>query len=61
MVPARSATAAISSILRRIRHGIALTLVDAAERYGRPGDYVVGANSAGFERVAHAMAAQGVI
>jgi glutamate dehydrogenase (NADP+) len=33
----------------------------AAERYGRPGDYVVGANSAGFERVAHAMLAQGVI
>ena len=33
----------------------------AAERYGRAGDYVVGANSAGFERVAHAMLAQGVI
>jgi glutamate dehydrogenase (NADP+) len=33
----------------------------AAERYGRPGDYVVGANAAGFERVAHAMLAQGVI
>jgi len=33
----------------------------AAERYGAPGDYVVGANSAGFERVAHAMLAQGVI
>ena len=34
---------------------------EAAERYGAPGDYVVGANSAGFERVAHAMLAQGVI
>ncbi len=33
----------------------------AAEKYGRPGDYVAGANSAGFERVAHAMLAQGVI
>ncbi|MGP3536285.1 NADP-specific glutamate dehydrogenase [Microbacterium sp. RD1] len=33
----------------------------AAERYGHPGDYVVGANAAGFERVAHAMLAQGVI
>lgn len=33
----------------------------AAERYGAPGDYVVGANSAGFERVATAMLAQGVI
>ncbi|MGV9193483.1 NADP-specific glutamate dehydrogenase [Microbacterium sp. MC2] len=34
---------------------------DAAARYGHPGDYVVGANCAGFERVAHAMVAQGVI
>lgn len=33
----------------------------AAERFGHPGDYVVGANAAGFERVAHAMLAQGVI
>ena len=33
----------------------------AAEKYGRPGDYVAGANCAGFERVAHAMLAQGVI
>ena len=34
---------------------------DAAARYGRPGDYVAGANAAGFERVAQAMLAQGVI
>ncbi|MDR6865653.1 glutamate dehydrogenase (NADP+) [Microbacterium resistens] len=33
----------------------------AAERYDAPGDYVVGANCAGFERVAGAMLAQGVI
>ena len=33
----------------------------AAERYGNPGDYVAGANIAGFERVADAMLAQGVI
>ncbi|WP_425343281.1 NADP-specific glutamate dehydrogenase [Microbacterium esteraromaticum] len=33
----------------------------AAERYGTPGDYVAGANIAGFERVAEAMLAQGVI
>ncbi len=39
-------------------HGAAF---DAAERYGRPGDYVAGANIAGFERVAHAMLAQGDI
>ena len=32
-----------------------------AERCGAPGDYVVGANIAGFERVAEAMLAQGLI
>ncbi|MET9500003.1 NADP-specific glutamate dehydrogenase [Streptomyces sp. NPDC006552] len=32
-----------------------------AERYGVPGDYVSGANIAGFERVAEAMLAQGLI
>ncbi|MER6075797.1 NADP-specific glutamate dehydrogenase [Streptomyces sp. NPDC001817] len=32
-----------------------------AERYGVPGDYVTGANIAGFERVAEAMLAQGVV
>ena len=31
---------------------------DAAERHGVPGDYVAGANIAGFERVAAAMLAQ---
>jgi glutamate dehydrogenase (NADP+) len=34
---------------------------DTAERYGSPGNYVVGANIAGFEVVAEAMLAQGVI
>ncbi len=34
---------------------------DTAERYGSPGNYVVGANIAGFEVVAEAMIAQGVI
>lgn len=34
---------------------------DTAERYGQPGNYVVGANIAGFETVAEAMLAQGVI
>ena len=32
-----------------------------AERYGQPGNYVVGANIAGFEIVADAMVAQGLI
>ncbi len=34
---------------------------ETAERYGAPGDYVTGANIAGFERVADAMLAQGLI
>ena len=34
---------------------------EASARYGRPGDYVVGANSAAFVRVAQAMLEQGVI
>lgn len=47
--------------LRAIMADIHRAAFDAAERFGRPGDYVAGANIAGFERVAHAMLAQGVI
>jgi glutamate dehydrogenase (NADP+) len=32
-----------------------------AEEYGAPGNYVVGANIAGFLKVAEAMLAQGVV
>ena len=34
---------------------------DAAKRYGHEGNYVVGANIAGFEKVADAMMAQGIV
>ncbi|MET7506998.1 NADP-specific glutamate dehydrogenase [Streptomyces albidoflavus] len=37
------------------------TCHETADRYGAPGDYVTGANIAGFERVADAMVEQGVI
>ncbi len=47
--------------LREIMADVHEATFSAAERYGAPGDYVVGANSAGFERVASAMLAQGVI
>jgi glutamate dehydrogenase (NADP+) len=47
--------------LRSIMKSVHDSAFDAAARYDCPGDYVVGANSAGFERVAHAMLAQGVI
>jgi glutamate dehydrogenase (NADP+) len=47
--------------LAGIMNHIHTTCHETAERYGAPGDYVTGANIAGFERVADAMLAQGVI
>ncbi|MET1044417.1 MAG: NADP-specific glutamate dehydrogenase [Microbacteriaceae bacterium] len=47
--------------LREIMRGIHNAAYQAADKYGQPGDYVVGANSAGFVRVADAMLAQGLI
>ncbi|MGV8851834.1 MAG: NADP-specific glutamate dehydrogenase [Rhodoglobus sp.] len=47
--------------LREIMRDVHTSALEAAEFYGRPGDYVVGANAAGFKRVADAMLAQGVI
>ncbi|WP_430736004.1 NADP-specific glutamate dehydrogenase [Leucobacter chromiiresistens] len=49
------------SRLRDIMRDVHASTYAASERYGRPGDYVLGANSAAFETVAHAMLAQGVI
>jgi glutamate dehydrogenase (NADP+) len=37
------------------------TCLHAANKYGKPGNYLVGANIAGFQRVADAMIAQGVV
>jgi len=34
---------------------------ETADKYGRPGDYVFGANVAGFLKIAEAMIAQGVV
>ena len=36
-------------------------LDNAAKQYGKEGDYVAGANIAGFLKVAEAMKAQGVV
>ncbi|MBB1246691.1 glutamate dehydrogenase, partial [Streptomyces durbertensis] len=47
--------------LEGIMRGIHDECAATAERYGAPDDYVLGANIAGFERVADAMLAQGVI
>ena len=50
----------VDAKLKSIMYGIADTIADAAERYGMKGNYVAGANIAGFEKVAEAMIAQGV-
>lgn len=47
--------------LKRIMQNIYRNISDAAKRYGKSGDLVVGANIAGFEKVAEAMMAQGVV
>ena len=47
--------------LRQIMASIHDNAFMAAEEYGHPGDYVVGANAASFRQVADAMIAQGVI
>lgn len=45
----------------RDHEGIHSSCLETAEEVGRPGDYVVGANVAGFRKVADAMIAFGVI
>ncbi len=50
----------VDSKLQSIMVNIFHNLDDAAKRYGKEGDYVAGANIAGFEKVANAMLAQGV-
>ncbi|KJY35622.1 NADP-specific glutamate dehydrogenase [Streptomyces sp. NRRL S-495] len=47
--------------LAAIMRDIHASCHSTAEKYGRPGDYVLGANIAGFELVADAMLAQGLI
>ena len=48
--------AKLKGIMVNIYHNID----DAAKRYGMEGNYVAGANIAGFEKVVNAMLAQGV-
>ena len=47
--------------LRGIMHSIHRSCLEAAETYGEPGDYLLGANIAGFIKVANAMLAFGVV
>ncbi|MBR0091650.1 MAG: NADP-specific glutamate dehydrogenase [Lachnospiraceae bacterium] len=47
--------------LRQIMVNIFHNIDDAAKKYGKKGDYVTGANIAGFLKVAEAMQAQGIV
>ena len=51
----------VDSMLREIMINIYHNIDEASKKYGLEGDYVSGANIAGFEKVADAMIAQGVV
>lgn len=51
----------VDAKLKDIMVNIYAKTADAAKRYGVEGNYVAGANIAGFEKVAEAMMAQGVV
>ncbi len=51
----------VDTKLHNIMISIHKQAYDAAEFYGQPGNYVLGANAAGFRKVADAMMAQGVV
>ncbi|MBQ7901695.1 MAG: NADP-specific glutamate dehydrogenase [Clostridia bacterium] len=51
----------VDSRLKNIMIGIFHNLDEAAKKYGFEGDYVVGANIAGFEKVVEAMNSQGIV
>ncbi len=50
----------VDQMLNRIMVDIYHNIDNASKRYGKEGDYVAGANIAGFEKVVDAMLAQGV-
>ena len=51
----------VDNRLRMIMKSIHQTCVDVSERFGVPGNYVIGANIGGFLKVADAMIDQGVV
>jgi len=54
-------SAEVDAMLKGIMVGIYHTIEEAAEEYGKPGNYPFGANIAGFKKVASAMLGHGVI
>ena len=51
----------VDAMLKEIMVKIFHNLDDAAKEYGMEGNYVAGANIAGFLKVANAMLAQGIV
>ena len=51
----------VDTTLREIMKSIHQTVLSTAKEYNKPGNYLIGANIAGFLKVAKAMQAQGVI
>jgi glutamate dehydrogenase (NADP+) len=51
----------VDSRLKMIMNSIHRTSLEAAEQYGTPGNYVNGANIAGFVKVVDAMLDQGLV
>ncbi|MCI5122422.1 MAG: glutamate dehydrogenase, partial [Candidatus Electrothrix sp. AUS4] len=51
----------VDTHLRRIMKSIHTTCLDAANEYGLPGNYLAGANIAGFVKVVNAMLDQGLV
>ena len=51
----------VDAKLKNIMINIHNNSIDAAARYGHEGNYIIGANIAGFEKVANAMMAQGIV
>ena len=51
----------VDAKLKQIMINITHNIDDAARRYGFEGNYVIGANIAGFEKVVNAMTAQGIV
>ena len=50
----------VDAMLKKMMNDIYAKISDAAKRYDVEGNYVIGANIAGFEKVANAMLAQGL-
>ncbi len=51
----------VDAMLKKIMTGLYHNIDDAAKKYGFEGNYIVGANIAGFEKVMEAMMAQGIV